>query len=66
MADGRVHAMRKLIGSGIWELFIPGIGENAHYKSEIRTGSGAIVSETRSVLPFLASTARRPPRWSTT
>src|SRR5436189_232494 len=40
--DGRVHAMRKLIGSGIWELFIPGIGENAHYKFEIRTGSGAI------------------------
>ena len=34
--------MRKLIGSGIWELFIPGIGENAHYKFEIRTGSGAI------------------------
>ena len=40
--DGRVHAMRKLIGSGIWELFIPGIGENAHYKFEIRTASGAI------------------------
>src|SRR5205814_2062356 len=40
--DGRRHPMRKLIGSGIWELFIPGIGENAHYKFEIRTGSGAI------------------------
>ena len=25
--DGRVHPMRKLIGSGVWELFIPGVGE---------------------------------------
>ena len=40
--DGRVHPMRKLIGSGVWELFIPGIGENAHYKFEIRTAHGAI------------------------
>ncbi|PYK74355.1 MAG: 1,4-alpha-glucan branching enzyme, partial [Verrucomicrobia bacterium] len=40
--DGRVHPMRRLIGSGVWELFIPGIGENAHYKFEIRTGQGAI------------------------
>src|SRR4026209_1851795 len=40
--DGRVHPMRKLIGHGVWELFIPGIGENAHYKFEIRTGQGAV------------------------
>ncbi len=40
--DGRVHAMRKLLGSGVWELFIPGIGENAHYKFELRTHGGAV------------------------
>ena len=40
--DGRVHTMRRLLGSGVWELFIPTIGENVHYKFEIRTHSGAI------------------------
>jgi len=33
--DGRLHPMRKLIPSGIWELFIPGIAEMAHYKFEV-------------------------------
>ena len=35
--DGRVHQMRSLENSGIWELFIPGIKENELYKFEIRT-----------------------------
>jgi len=35
--DGRVHQMRSLGSSGIWELFIPGINENELYKFEIRT-----------------------------
>ena len=30
--DGRGHAMRKLIPSGIWELFVPGIQPGALYK----------------------------------
>jgi len=30
--DGRVHMMRSLGPSGIWELFIPGIGAGARYK----------------------------------
>ncbi len=41
--DGRVHPMRRLLGSGVWELFIPGAGEGAHYKFEIRTPSGALL-----------------------
>ncbi len=41
--DGRVHPMRKLLGSGVWELFIPGVQENAHYKFEIRTQAGALL-----------------------
>jgi 1,4-alpha-glucan branching enzyme len=35
--DGRVHQMRSLENSGIWELFIPGVTENTLYKFEIRT-----------------------------
>jgi len=33
--DGRCHPMRKHAGQGIWELFIPGLGEG-RYKFEIR------------------------------
>jgi 1,4-alpha-glucan branching enzyme len=41
--DGRVNPMRKLLGSGVWELFLPGVGEGAHYKFEIRTQTGALL-----------------------
>ena len=33
--DGRVHPMRLHPGNGIWEIFIPGLGEGALYKFEI-------------------------------
>lgn len=36
--DARRHAMRRRLGPGIWELFIPGIGPGAVYKYAI-TGS---------------------------
>ena len=35
--DGRIHALRSLGNSGIWELFLPGIEENELYKFEIKT-----------------------------
>jgi len=41
--DGRVNPMRKLLGSGVWELFLPGVKEGAHYKFEIRTQAGALL-----------------------
>jgi 1,4-alpha-glucan branching enzyme len=41
--DGRVNPMRKLVGSGVWELFVPGIKQGAHYKFEIRTQTGALL-----------------------
>jgi 1,4-alpha-glucan branching enzyme len=41
--DGRIHPLRKRIESGIWEIFIPGVVEGAHYKFEVRTGLGQIV-----------------------
>ena len=34
--DGRYHQMRSLGPSGVWEIFIPGVGQGAHYKFEIR------------------------------
>jgi 1,4-alpha-glucan branching enzyme len=35
--DGRLHPMRSLGSSGIWELFVPGVDDGAKYKYEIRT-----------------------------
>jgi len=35
--DGRRHPMQALASSGVWELFIPGIGVGALYKFEILT-----------------------------
>ena len=35
--DGTIHSMRQLGSSGIWELFVPGVGEGFRYKFEILT-----------------------------
>src|SRR5256714_15378306 len=40
--DGRLHPMRSLGSSGIWELFLPGCDEGARYKFEIHTQDGQI------------------------
>ena len=41
--DGRVHPMRSLGMSGIWELFIPQVSQNELYKFHIKTQSGDIL-----------------------
>ncbi|MGA7842878.1 MAG: 1,4-alpha-glucan branching enzyme, partial [Candidatus Acidiferrales bacterium] len=38
--DGRVHPMRHRGSSGIWEIFIPGLGEGEVYKFEILSSAG--------------------------
>jgi 1,4-alpha-glucan branching enzyme len=38
--DGRVHPMQKRLG--FWELFLPGLGEGAMYRFEIRTPFGQL------------------------
>ncbi|MFN0190920.1 MAG: 1,4-alpha-glucan branching protein GlgB [Aestuariivirga sp.] len=38
--DGRRHVMRLRQGTGVWEIFIPGVGEGAKYKYEIIGQSG--------------------------
>ncbi len=35
--DGRVHQMRSLESTGIWEIFIPGVAQDELYKYEIKT-----------------------------
>ncbi|GAB4067982.1 1,4-alpha-glucan branching protein GlgB [Angustibacter speluncae] len=33
--DGRQHMLRSLGSSGVWELFVPGVGAGTHYRYEI-------------------------------
>ena len=40
--DGRLHPMRSLGSSGVWELFLPGVGAGTNYKYEILAQSGEI------------------------
>jgi 1,4-alpha-glucan branching enzyme len=47
--DGRQFPMRRLGDSGLWELFIPGVEENALYKFELRTREGALRVKTDPV-----------------
>ncbi|HEX5398975.1 MAG TPA: 1,4-alpha-glucan branching protein GlgB [Verrucomicrobiae bacterium] len=44
--DGRFHPMRLLGASGVWEIFIPGVNQGAHYKYEIRDAHGHIKLNT--------------------
>ncbi len=56
--DGRRHPMRARGGSGIWELFIPGIQTGALYKFEIRNrNSGDIFIKSD---PYARSFELRP------
>ena len=55
--DGRVHQMRVLGGSGIWELFLPGVGPGEPYKFELRSQDGTILEK---VDPFQFFSEVRP------
>jgi 1,4-alpha-glucan branching enzyme len=44
--DGRVHTMRLLVPSGIWEIFIPDLADGERYKFEIKTRTGALLKKT--------------------
>ena len=55
--DGRVNPMRSLGSSGIWELFLPGVGEGQRYKYEILTRAGHITLKADPV----AFAAEEPP-----
>ena len=41
--DGRRHVMRLHPGNGIWEIFLPGVGNGALYKYEISDADGKLL-----------------------
>ncbi len=44
--DGRLHMMRVLGSSGIWELFLPDVKPGDRYKFEIHTRDGRVMLKT--------------------
>ncbi len=50
--DGRRHLMHKNPGSGIWELFIPGLEVGATYKYEVRTFNRGVVADKADPYAF--------------
>jgi 1,4-alpha-glucan branching enzyme len=56
--DGRRCQMRKRIDSGLWEIFVPGIGAGAVYKYEIISADGALLPLKAD--PFGFAAERRP------
>jgi 1,4-alpha-glucan branching enzyme len=55
--DGRAHPMRSLGSSGIWELFVPGVGDGTHYKYEVLGADGV----RRSKADPMAQATEVPP-----
>ena len=41
--DGRRHVMRKRVDTGVWEMFLPGLGEGTLYKYELIGADGALL-----------------------
>jgi 1,4-alpha-glucan branching enzyme len=56
--DGRLHAMRTLGATGIWELFLPDVQPGARYKYELLTADGEL---TLKADPY-AQEAEAPPK----
>jgi 1,4-alpha-glucan branching enzyme len=44
--DDRLHPMRRRPGNGVWELFIPGMGEGELYQYSLLTTDGDILEKT--------------------
>jgi 1,4-alpha-glucan branching enzyme len=55
--DGRLFPMRSLGGSGVWELFVPGIGAGELYKYEVLGADGTLRIKAD---PFAFSQQVRP------
>ncbi|MBN1580554.1 MAG: 1,4-alpha-glucan branching protein GlgB [Anaerolineae bacterium] len=61
--DERRNLMRVRGGSGIWELFIPGIGQGEVYKYRVRTKSGQVLEKAD---PYAYFAEQRPSTASVT
>ncbi|MBB4933662.1 1,4-alpha-glucan branching enzyme [Lipingzhangella halophila] len=51
--DGRAHPMRSLGATGVWELFVPGVGDGAQYKYRI-LGRDGVWRDKADPLAFAA------------
>ena len=64
--DGRLHPMRSMGTSGIWELFLPDVGAGQRYKYEILTEDGEVLlkadpyAQETEVPPKTASVIHTP------
>jgi 1,4-alpha-glucan branching enzyme len=56
--DGRRHPLRYRAESGVWEIFLPQVGEGARYKYEIHGPSGALLPLKAD--PFAFASELRP------
>jgi 1,4-alpha-glucan branching enzyme len=52
--DGRRHVMRKHPAAGVWEIFIPEVGEGALYKYEIKGPNGDLLPRKADPFGFRA------------
>ncbi|MGI8492453.1 MAG: 1,4-alpha-glucan branching protein GlgB [Acidimicrobiales bacterium] len=65
--DGRVHQMRSLGSSGVWELFVPGVRAGQRYKFEMVAADGRLILKSdpmafrSEVPPGNASIVAEPP-----
>ena len=41
--DGRCHVMRLHPGNGLWEIFVPGVGQGSYYKFELLDKQGELL-----------------------
>ncbi len=55
--DGRLHPMRSLGSSGIWELFVPELAAGERYKFAVRRADGSVVLKAD---PYAAATEVPP------
>jgi 1,4-alpha-glucan branching enzyme len=55
--NGATNPMRSMGGCGVWELFVPALGEGEKYKFEIRTQTGSILLKSD---PYAFSSELRP------
>ena len=57
--DGRQHPMRRRGATGVWEIFMPGIGEGEAYKFEVLDAHGGLLPQKADPFGF---GAEHPPK----
>ena len=62
--DGRAHPMRSLGASGIWELFVPGVGAGDAVQVRDLRARRDLAGQGRPAWPRSPSSRPPPPRWS--